>query len=475
MSIRHIFTHPTMADIQQVKSELGIAGAVLGPGDEGYEESLRGWSDLIYRRAAVVVRPKNAEDIASVVKYARKHALDIAVRGGAHSTSATSSTEGGILIDLGKAMTRVTVDVAGQTVTVQGGAKWGDVNKEVGKHQLAVNGGTVSLVGVGGLALQGGYGYYTPRHGLVLDTILAAKVVTGAGEILTASPEENEDMFWAIRGAAMNVGVVCELTFQAYPQPNLIWYGMNSYPADDVVHVAEALNASIFHPQGKAAAQCVVHLLPDDMKTPVVSTVLFFNGSKEEAHEHFAALLKIKPIKEDMAMRPFSETCTILDPLVQPGGRKMEIGFQMPLPPRPGFVKEICDAIISKLTQEPDLAHSSVEIDYFDPTQICKVPVSAAAFATRVKLLHATPMLQWSDAMKDEEFIKFGHKFRRMAEEELLSQGQSQSRTTSNFIDYTHENKLSPSEMFGENAARLLKVKAKYDPDNLFNKQNPIV
>ncbi|KAL4966502.1 FAD-binding oxidoreductase [Aspergillus stella-maris] len=464
-----------MANIQRVKSELEIAGAVLGPDDEGYEEGLRGWSDLIYRRAAVVVRPIQAEDIARVVEYARKHSIDLAARGGAHSTSATSSTEGGMLIDLGKGMTRVTVNPDDQTVTVQGGATWGNVAKEVGKYPLSMNIGTVSLVGVGGLSLQGGYGYHTPQHGVVLDTILAAKVVTGAGEILTASPEENEDLFWAIRGAAMNVGVVCEITFQAYPQPNLIWYGMNSYAADDVMNVAEALNASLLHPQGRAAAHCFVHLLPDDMQTPVVSTVLFFNGAEEEAHEHFAPVLKIKPIKEDMEMRPFSETCTILDSMVQPGGRKMEIGFQITLPPRPAFVKNLCDAMIAKLRQEPDLAHSSVEIDYLDPSQICKVPVSATAFATRVRCLHATSMLQWSDASKDEEFIEFGHELRKMAEEELLGQGQKQTTTTSNFIDYTHENKLSPSEMFGENAERLLQVKAKYDPDNLFNKQNPIV
>ncbi|KAL4899809.1 hypothetical protein BDW74DRAFT_162760 [Aspergillus multicolor] len=372
-------------------------------------------------------------------------------------------------------MSRVIVEPDAQIVTVQGGATWRDVAREVGKYPLAVNLATVGQVGVGGLSLQGGYGYYTPQHGVVLDTILAAKVVTGTGEILTASPEENPDLFWAIRGAAMNVGAVYEITFQAYPQPGLVWYGMRTYAADKVLDVVEGLNAAIFHPRAKAAAQCFLHFDPEDLKTPVVSTVLLFDGSEKEAHEHFATLLKIEPMKDDMAMRPFSETCTILDPLVPPGGRKMEIGFQTALPPRPTFLKGILDVITAKLTEEPDLVHSSVEIDYFDPTQICKVPVSAAAFATRVRLLHATSMLQWSDASKDEEFINFGHSIRKMAEHELLSQGLKQTLTTSNFIDYTHENKLSPSEMFGENVDRLLQVKAKYDPDNLFNKQNPIV
>ncbi|KAL3472032.1 FAD binding domain protein [Aspergillus californicus] len=464
-----------MVDVQQLASQLGIVGAVVGPGDEGFERSLRGWSDLIYRRAAVVVHPKEAGDIASTVNYARRHSMDLAIRGGGHSTSATSSTDGGILIDLGKEMTRVIVDPDARTVTVQGGATWGDVGREVGKYPLAVNGGTVSPVGVGGLSLQGGYGYYAPQHGVVLDTILAAKVVTGVGEIVTTSRTENPDLFWAIRGAGPNVGVVYEFTFQAYPQPNLIWYGMKSYSADEVLNVAEGLNAALFHARGKAAAQCLLQLSPEDLKTPIVSTVLFFDGSEEEAHEHFAALLKIKPIKDDMAMRPFSETCTILDPFVPPGGRKMEIGFQTPLPPRPAFIKEILNSITAKLAQEPDLVHSSVEIDYFDPAQICRVPVPAAAFATRVRLLHGTAMVQWSDTTRDEEFIAFGHSIREISKCELLSHGQKQGLTASNFIDYTHENKVSPSEMFGENADRLLQIKAKYDPANLFNKQNPII
>jgi FAD/FMN-containing dehydrogenase len=171
-------------------------------------------------------------------------------------------------------MTRVVVNPDTQTVIVQGGATWGDVSREVGRYPLAVNGGTVSMVGVGGLSLEGGYGYYAPQHGVTLDTIIAAKVVTGTGEIVSVSREENPDLFWAIRGAAPTVGVVYEFTFQAYPQPNPIWYGMRSFPASEVQSVAEALNTALFHPRGKAAAQCLLYLSPEDGKTSIVSTVL---------------------------------------------------------------------------------------------------------------------------------------------------------------------------------------------------------
>ncbi|KAL4876682.1 FAD binding domain protein [Aspergillus karnatakaensis] len=465
-----------MADFQRLRSEVETPGAVISPDDQLSDTNSRVlWSDLSYRRPGVVVRPKTAEDIARTVNYARDHSLDLAVRGGGHSSSATSSTEGGILIDLGKEMTKIKVDPDNHTVTVQGGATWGDVGREVGKYPLAVNGGTVSMVGVGGLSLQGGYGYYAPQHGVVLDTILAAKVVTGTGEILSVSSQENPDLLWAIRGAGPNVAVVYELTFQAYPQPNQIWYGMRNYPAHEVLSVAAALNAALFHPQGKAAAHLLLCLSPEDSKTPIVGTVLFFDGSEKEAREHFSALLKIECIKDEIQMRPFSDINNVLDPLVPPGGRKMEIGFQTTLPPRPAFVAELFNTLTAKLAEEPDLAHSSVEIDFFDPAKICNVPVPAAAFATRVKLLHGTVILQWTDASRDEDFITWAHSVRKMAERELLSHGQKQHLTTSNFIDYTHENRVSPAEMFGENADRLLQIKGRYDPANMFNKQNPIV
>ncbi|KAJ0421102.1 FAD binding domain protein [Aspergillus carlsbadensis] len=464
-----------MPDSQQIKTQLDIQGAVLGPGDEGFEESLNSWSDTCYRRAAAVVRPTTANDLASTVQYAKNHSLDLAVRSGGHSTLATSSTAGGILIDLGKEMTRVIADPDTRTVTVQGGATWGDVRKEVGWHALAVNGGTVSMVGVGGLSLEDGYGYYAPQHGVTLDTILAAQVVTGTGEIMSASRDENPDLFWAVRGAAPTVGVVYELMLQAYAQPNPLWYGMRSYPARVVQRVVEALNAALVHPRGKAAAQCLLHLSPEDSRTPIVSTVLFFDGGKDEAQRHFAPLLGIECINNKMRMAPFSKINTVLDSFVPPGGWKDELGFQTTVPPRPAFAAKILDYIAARFTEEPDLAHSSVEIDFFDPTRICRVPVADAAFPTRVRLLHGTVMIQWTDASKDEQSLKLGKSIQMMAERELLRQGEEQCLTVSNFTGYNQETKLSPSEMFGQNARRLLDVKAKYDPANMFNKQNPIV
>ncbi|KAL3443411.1 FAD binding domain protein [Aspergillus insuetus] len=464
-----------MANFEDLAAQLKGHGTLLLPGDEGFERSLYGWSDLSYRCAAAVVHPRDSEGVAATVRFARAHAVDLAVRGGAHSTAVTSSTEGGILIDLGKGMTEVTVDPDARTVTVQGGAKWGDVSKEVGKHPLSINGGTVSMVGVGGLSLRGGYAYFAPQHGLVLDTILSAEVVVGTGEILKASPTENLDLLWAVKGAGPNIGAVCEISLQAYPQSNKIWYGLMTYPAEETERVAEALNKSLRHPHGKAAAQLILHLKSEDLKTPIVSTVLFFDGPEEEARSHFSELLKLEFLTNEMKMTAFAETNTALDPFVPAGGRKKELGFQLTLPPRPGFVVELRDRITAKLANEPDLAHSSVEVDYFDPSKICSVPVTDTSFPTRYMMLHGTAMLQWNDSRNDEDFLAWGESIQKLAERELLSHGEKQQLTVSTFVEFNQDNKRPPHEMFGENTDRLLELKAKYDPDNIFNKQDPIV
>jgi hypothetical protein len=335
-------------------------------------------------------------------------------------------------------MNRVSVDTSTQAVTVQGGATWADVARETAKYQLAVNGGTASQVGVGGLTLRGGFGFLTPQHGVTLDTVLAAKVVTGEGIELQVSNKEHSDLFWAIRGAGPNVAVVAEFKFQAYPQPNLVWSGLRIHASSEVSKVVEALHQALVHPQGRAAAQCILCLSPEDEKTLTVTTIIFFNGSEEEGRRHFAQLLEVECIKDDIKMRHYRETIGIWDRLAPPGGRKRELGIQMTLPPRLAFVSELMDKISDKLTTEPDLAKTDFEIDYLDPTQICRTPITETAFPTRVAdLLHATLMLQWTDAAKDEDFLSWGRSIQKMCENELTNQGHKLAHTVSNYNGYT--------------------------------------
>jgi hypothetical protein len=398
-----------------------------------------------------------------------------------------------MLIDMGR-MKRVTVDCATQSVRVQGGALWADVNQAASQHGLAVVGGTVSQVGVGGLTLRGGYGYLTPQYGLVVDNLLAATVITSSGEELEASAYENPDLFWAVRGAGQTVGVVAELVFQAHAQPHQVWTGTRSYTGDQLPAVVRALNTALVHRQGKAAAQCVFSLSPDT-GTAIIIAVLFFNGAEEEAKTHFAQLLELECISDDVTMKGYADANAMLDPVVPPGGRKKILGVQLVqlVPPvRPEFGLSLMDEISHQLSSEPDMTQSFLEIDYFDTSSICRIPVTETAFPSRNGLLNGALILQWTDPEEDRGILSWGARIQRMCDDELRQAGHKPNQLVSNFAAYTRSkwqvsrnrrtsslsrllgDRVIPADMFGVNASRLLEVKAKYDPENVFNKLNPL-
>ncbi|OQE72645.1 hypothetical protein PENNAL_c0094G00213 [Penicillium nalgiovense] len=458
--------------IEMLRSQVKDPASVLYPDSEGYEKSLERWSEVGFQRAGVVMRPTNTEDLAITVRFARDSRLDLAVKGGGHSTDTSSTSDGGILIDLG-GMRQVTVNPTDSTITAQGGALWKGVNGTAARFNLAVVCGTASQTGVGGLTVRGGYGYLTPEHGLVLDNLLSAKVVTADGQVLNASTNEHPDLFWAIRGAGANVGVAAELTFQAHNQANKVWCGTMMFTGDKLTEVVEALNGALLHPQRKAAAQCVFGLSPDT-GAPVITTVLFFNGPEEEGRVHFSSLVNLECIGMDMEMRPYAEANTMLDDAMPPGGRKKTIGMKFASPIRPEFALELVEVLGRRLATAPELAKSCLEIDYFDLFKVYGVPVAETAFPSRTKTLNGAILLQWVDSSKDEDFIAWGEAIQNMCDNELRRAGHEPDKLVSTFFGYTHDDNMTPEEMFGVNADALLKVKRKYDPDDVFNKLNPL-
>ncbi|KAF7597048.1 hypothetical protein BBP40_010522 [Aspergillus hancockii] len=458
------------AQIQDLGSRLEKTTAVVCPGDQGYDYSLKRWSDVAVKSAGVVIFPNNAEDVGKIVHFARINDIDFAVKCGGHSTDGSASTSGGIVIDLSQ-LKDVTVDPIARTVTAQGGALWADVDKAAAEFDLAVVGGTVSHTGVGGLTLRGGYGYLTPQYGLVIDNLIAAKVIIADGRELLASSEVNSDLFWAIRGAGQCIGVVVEFIFSAHPQPHCVWAGTITFLADKLPAIVESLNLSMKHPEGKAASQCMLAQSPDGAGT-VVTTVVFFNGSEAEGRRHFARLLRLEAISCDMKMRPYKETNTMLDSAA--GGRKSIVGLLIAPIIRSKFASQVMNEFKRQLEIEPDMGSTCIEIDYFDMSRICQVPVTRTAFPSRRMNLNAAILLQWSDPKKDSELSLWARSIQSMSNEELTRAGYEPDMLVSNFFGYTEDSDLTPVDMFGVNSERLVEVKKKYDPENVFSKLNPL-
>jgi FAD/FMN-containing dehydrogenase len=210
----------------------GVRGPVLRPGDESYDEARAIWNGLIDRRPALIVQCSGAADVVDAVNFARDQGLLVSIKGGGHNVAGNAVNDGGLVIDLSQ-MRGVHVDPVTQTVRAQGGATWGDIDRETQLFALAVPGGVVSTTGIAGLTLHGGAGHLRRKHGLSIDSLRSVDIVTADGELRRASATENEDLFWAVRGAGSNFGVVTSFEFQAHPVGPMVMVGALFYPQDE--------------------------------------------------------------------------------------------------------------------------------------------------------------------------------------------------------------------------------------------------
>lgn len=211
-----------------------FTGTVLEPGDSGYDDS----ANTHYAQGSpkLVARPSSAADVAAAIRYAAAQGLELSIRAGGHGTSGMSTNDGGLVIDLTPLDTVEVVDTATNRVRIGGGAVWGHVADELGRHGLALTSGDTASVGVGGLTLGGGIGWVVRAWGLALDSLVEAEVVLADGSIVTANASDRPDLFWALRGGGGNFGVVTAFTFRAHSLPGVV-HGTIKLDPEDVAAV----------------------------------------------------------------------------------------------------------------------------------------------------------------------------------------------------------------------------------------------
>src|SRR5215216_3632623 len=193
-----------------------VSGLVVSPRDAGYDEARAIHNGLVDRRPALIVRCRTTADVVAALEFARSAGLEVSVRGGGHNVAGRAVTDGGVMISLAD-MTDVAVDPASATAVAQGGATWAELNAAAGAHGLAVTGGAVSTTGIAGLTLGGGLGWLMAKHGLAADNLLSVDLVLSDGRILTASTQDNADLFWAVRGGGGNFGVATSFEYRLHP------------------------------------------------------------------------------------------------------------------------------------------------------------------------------------------------------------------------------------------------------------------
>lgn len=214
-----------------------LRGELIQPGDAAYDETRKVYNAMIDKRPAGIVRCANVTDVISAVNFGRDHHLAIAIRGGGHSGPGFGTCDDGLVIDLSR-MRGIRVDSANKTVRVEGGCVWADVDHATHAFGLAVPCGFISSTGVGGLALGGGIGYLTRQYGLTIDNLLSADLVLADGRFVTASADENADLFWAVRGGGGNFGVVTSFLLKAHPV-HTVYGGPMFWPLEKAADILE--------------------------------------------------------------------------------------------------------------------------------------------------------------------------------------------------------------------------------------------
>lgn len=437
-----------------------VRGETVTPEDSAYEDARRVYNAMIDRRPRVIVRCTDADDVVAAVNFARESQLDLAVRGGAHSVPGFGTADDAVVIDLSR-MHGVEVDPSGRTARAQGGATWGAFNDATHAHGLATTGGIISTTGVGGLTLGGGIGYLSRGLGLSCDNLRAAEVVTADGRILAATEQENEDLFWALRGGGGNFGVVTAFEYQLHPLRE-IYGGPMLYELRDAADVLTFYRDFIRDaPEefgGFPAWQIAPPLpfIPEERHgEPFLIFVACWAGPIEEGEAALRPFHDVAPVvAEHVGPMPYPAINSAFDALVPAGLQHYW---------KANFVKELTDeAIAAHLEHGPKVPVVNSTVHIYPINGAChRVASDATAFAYRDATFATVIAGMWPDPSDNEANVAWVRDFYE------ATAPHSEEGGYVNFMAGDDQQRIKVN--YRENYDRLVDIKRKYDPDNLFH------
>jgi FAD/FMN-containing dehydrogenase len=439
----------------------GFTGTALRAGDSGYDEARAVFNAMIDRRPALIARCASAADVAAAVRHARAQRLDVSVYGGGHAVTGAAVCDGGICIDL-RGLRDIDIDPQQQVVRAGGGLTWGEFDAATQEHGLAVTGGRVPSTGVGGLALGSGSGWLERKLGFTCDNLLEAEVVVASGEIVTASPTENPDLFWGLRGGGGNFGVVTRFTLKLHPIGPMVFGGMLLFPAQRGQEVVRAYRDFVAGaPDEVGSGLAFLTAPPEDFVPepargkPVIGIICCYAGRPGDGPAAYAPLLDLQPAVAMVQPMPY----VAVQQLIEPGNPKGRLNYWTG-----DFYDALPDDAVDSLV---DLATRPVS----PFTQIIMIPGGGAiervdddatAFGARGAAFNIHYLSMWEDTGQTEANIDYTRR---------LAGAMKPWSTGAVYLNFLGDEGLSRVEAgFGpEKFARLQQIKATWDPDNLFH------
>jgi len=438
-----------------------VRGNVLVPNDTGYDEARKIWNAMIDRRPALIAQCVQADDVPPVIQFARKNRLELAIRGAGHNIAGNSICDGGVTIDFSK-MKRVRVDAGKRRAYVEAGATLADFDEAVQAHGLATPVGINSTTGIAGLTLGGGFGWLTRKYGMTIDNLVSVDMVTADGKKLRASENDNADLFWAIRGGGGNFGVVTQFEFQLFPVGREIIAGLIVFPFSQAKQILTQYRQFANSAPEEFNVWAVLRkapplpFLPENIHgKEVVVLPIFHCGAAAEAEKLIAPLRAFgNAVGEHIGPQPYVQWQKAFDPLLTPGARNywkshnfteladgalnsiIEYAGKLPSPQ--------CEIFIGLIAGAPN-----------------RVAPNAMAYGHRDAKFVLNVHGRWDEAKDDQRCIAWAREFFK------ASKPYASAGAYVNFMTEEEGDRIAAA--YGANYNRLVEIKRRYDPENVFH------
>jgi FAD/FMN-containing dehydrogenase len=445
---------PSVADAV-IELASTFSGQLLQPADAGYEEARKVHNGLVNKRPVLIARCRGRADIVDAVKVARDQKLEVAVRGGGHNVAGRATIDGGVMIDL-SLMKGIHVDPKARTARAQGGLTWNEFNRETQLHGLATTGGVVSTTGIAGLTLGGGLGWLMGKHALALDNLLSVDLVLADGRILTASEDDNADLFWALRGGGGNFGVAASFEYGLHPVGPMVTGGLIAYPfsaAWDVLRFFRDVTASL--PDEFTVFAGLIHA-PDGSGAKLAAIVLCHCGPLAAGESAAKPIKKFgAPVMDVIGPMPYSQVNAMLDAAYPRGALNYW---------KSNFLSSLSDEAIRTMIDcfaKCPTPMGQLLLEHFHGA-VTRVGVTDTAFPHRAQGNNLLVFSEWMDP-KDNNACTAWARDSYTAMQPFMGSGR--------YVNYLGDDERGDAvaAAYGPNHRRLQQLKVKYDPENFFH------
>jgi FAD/FMN-containing dehydrogenase len=427
----------------------GLGGTLIRRGDADYDQARRVWNGMIDRSPAAIFRCNSTADVVAAVNFAREEGLMLAVRGGGHNAAGLALVDDGLVIDL-SGMRGIKVDTDKRIAYVQGGALWRDLDAATHPHGLATTGGVISSTGVGGLTLGGGLGWLMRQHGLACDNVLAVEIVTADGQVRRASATENPDLFWAVRGGGGNFGVVTNFEFRLHPMRTL-YAGMLVFPGPQAPEVLRRYREVAENAPDELTVFAALMTSPDGQ--PITAIFPAYNGPIAKAEAAVKPFRDLGPVADQVQEMPYPALQSMLDEGFPSG---LHVYW------RSDFLKGLPDEALDALVERFNAITSPLSallIEQFGGA-VARVPADETAFAQRDAMFNLAIVSRWTDTSTAATHTDWARQT-SAAIRPFVSGGV--------YVNYLGEEGADRVKAaYGPKYDKLVAVKKKYDPKNLF-------